>query len=440
MLDLTPFRAEPARLKAALARRGVNPEAIDAVAEVDARWSALVEVREALRARRRRISEEYAAGQRAGPLAFVAGTVPFSPEALKQLGRQVAGELADVEDRMAALESDRDAALLALPNLPSTDTPDTPPAAAPPPAWSKPFAPLSHADLVEVLCLAESHDPPGLGRGFLVWRGRGARLVRALVNFMLDVHTREFGCEEVRAPALATRAALTASAHLPTHEGRMYRVAGDPDAPPQGDAGDLFLAPRAEPHLAMLYAGQVLDAAALPVRLASAGPAWRREGPAAGATGQGLVRLHEFDTVERYTFCRPEDADAELAHAVRAAETIIERLGVPFRRQLRAATELSHAAAHTVDLDVWSPATPGGWLTVASLSTFTDYQARRTGTRYREAGGHTGLVHTVGGAAVAVPRLVAAILETHQEPDGSVCLPAALAPLVGEDILRAKSD
>lgn len=243
---------------------------------------------------------------------------------------------------------------------------------------------------------------------------------------------------------------------------------------------DLFLAPRAEPHLANLYAGEILDAARLPVRLACAGPAFRRE---AGG-GRGLLRLHQFDTAELYTFAAPEQEEEELARAVRAAETILERLGVPHRRRLRPAPRLSHAAAKTIDLEVWAPGIPadaggndvtsprreagvdggrggslaahppltrwasrgasppalhppsGRWLAVAALSTFTDYQARRTNTRYRDAGGRTRFVHTLGGAAVALPHLVAALLENGQEADGTVRLPPALAPYFGGDTLR----
>jgi seryl-tRNA synthetase len=310
------------------------------------------------------------------------------------------------------------------------------------------------------------------GRGFVTWRGSGARLIRALVNFMLDVHTRECGYEEVRAPAVASRAALTGSAHLPLLEDKMYAVAerarepaaepaapggmptpplregkmyavGAPTAPAHGPAvpapepaaeaaghsqtsQDLFLAPRAEPHLANLYAGEILDAARLPIRLACAGPAFRRE---AGG-GRGLLRLHQFDTVELYVFASAEQEEEELARAVRAAETIPERLQVPHRRSLRPAPRLSHAAAKTIDLEVWAPGIKE-WLAVAAISTFTDYQARRTNTRYRDAGGRTRFVYTIGGAAVALPHLVAALLENGQEADGSVRLPAALGPYFG---------
>ncbi len=495
MLDVALVRAEPARVRAALARRGVPPEAVDAVAELDAQAAGRIEVREALRIRRRRISEEIAKGK---------GSAPSSAPArddLMELGREVAAELAAVEADLADLEARRLLAIYALPNLPATDTPEEVPSQGAGPTWPKPFAPLHHADLVELLGLAVAAAAPGPGRGFLIWRGAGARLVRALTAFMLDIHTHEFGCEEIRAPAITTRAALTNSAHLPLLEDKMYALCEPlrrvgalhprgheedrvgPEDPPYtgGSDRDLFLAPRAEPALAGLYADKVLDAAMLPIRLVSAGPAFRREASAGGAAGRGLIRLHEFDTVELYAFARPDQADDELARAVRAAETILTRLEVPFRRRLRAARDLSHAAAKTIDFEVWSPACDR-WLPVAAISSFTDYQSRRTATRYSEPGGPsrqssvggtatlcrcvavgpgpaattatqqrgratpaTGarpggrprFVHTIGGAAVALPHLVAAILENFQESDGSVRLPSALGPLLGGQLRLA---
>jgi len=490
MLDLAVLRAEPARVKAALARRGVSAEAVDAAVDLDRRWCARQEVREALRTRRRRISDEVAR-QKDGAEADDAETE--APD-LVRAGRRAARDLKAVEGAMRDLAARRKAALLALPNLPGTDVPDAPPAADPSgPAWPHAFPPLPHWDLVQMLHLAEPAH--GAGSGFLLWRGMGARLVRGLVRFMLDVHTEKGEREEVRAPPLATREALTASAHLPTLERMLLEVGGaGRDAPSRereheeerggsphpprdtkgergrcgdrpshthrrpGDA-DLFLAPRAEPHLATLYAGTVLEADRLPVRLVVEATALRRAPHGGGAGGRGLLRLAAFPTVEVYALCRPEESDDELQRAVAGAETVLERLGVAHRRRVRAATDLSHAAARMVSLDVWCPGLPveedkaerggsrhpprdahggrGRWVEVAALSSFTDYQARRAGTEYRGEDGQTRLVHTVGGAAVAVPRLLAALLETGQQADGSVRLPAALAAEMGVSVLGA---
>lgn len=419
MLDLALVRGEPARVKAALARRGVGPEAVDRAARIDDRWLARQEVAEALRVRRRRIAEEVADRRRAG-----ADTAD-----IEQLGREVAGDLRTVAQEMADLDAARRRALADLPNLPATDVPGEPPHGTEPPAWPHDFAPLHHADLLETLGLVHPGGGTATGRGFLTWRDAGARLVRALVAFMLDLHTGEHGCEEVRCPALATGDELFGSAHLPTLAEKMYAVES-------GDDAHLYLVPRAEPHLANLLAGQTLEAGALPRRFVAAGPAFRAEIGSHGRAGRGLLRLHQFPTVELYTFCRPDRSNDELVRAAGAARAVLQRLGLPHRERLRAAPELSHAAAKTVDLEVWAPGV-GEWLGVAALSDFTDYQARRTNTRFvGAAGDKPRLVHTVGGAAVAVPRLLAAMLETGQGENGSVGLPEALGSYVPGLTLR----
>jgi len=422
MLDLALIRAEPARLKASLARRGIGAEAVDRAADLDARWCARETAAQALRARRRRIAEEVAEGKHAG----------HDTSNLEQLGRQVAEELRGAERGLDELDAARRQALLALPNLPAADVPEETIASSESAARDRGSGgsggPLPHWDLIKILSLAHTAEGSA-GRGFLIWRGCGARLVRALVALLLDFHTREGGFEEVRCPAVATARALEGSAHLPTLEDKMYNVA----------ASDLYLAPRAEPHLANLYAGKVIGAGALPVRLVASGPAFRREAGAAGRDSRGLLRLHEFPTVEVYVFCRPEESDAELERAVDSAAGVLERLNLRHRRLLRGARQLSHAAARTIDLEVWAPGL-ARWLQVAAISSFTDYQARRTNTRFRDAGGKARWVHTVGGAAVGVPHLLAAILENGQRADGSVALPEALCPYMGgQETLRAGS-
>jgi len=519
MLDLSLLRAQPARVRAALERRGVGAERVDAAVDLDRRWSARREMREALRTRRREISDEVA--RRKSSAGAEDAAEDAAPD-LVRAGRRAGRDLKAVEGAMGDLSARREAALLALPNLPAPDVPETPPAPDPSgPPWPHAFPPLAHWDLVTMLHLVETAEASA-GSGFLLWRGAGARLVRGLVRFMLQVHTGEGGREEVLAPPVATRRALAGSAHLPTLEEMLYAVVepggarehgekrgGSPHPPrdaqdergrcgdrPRKSVGgasdaDLFLAPRAEPHLATLYAGEVLEARRLPVRLAAAATALRHTPHGGGAAGRGLLRLRAFPTVEVYTLCRPAESDAELERALAGAETILGRLEVAHRRRVRGATELSHAAARSVSLDVWCPGLPaeeddherggsphpprgahgergrygdpprnsgdtgsraagpetcraesapgarGRWVEVTVLSSFTDYQARRTGTQYRDADGRSRLVHTVGGAAVAVPRLVAAILETGQGADGAVRLPAALEPYVGTAVLGA---
>lgn len=420
MLDWRLIRAEPARVRAGLARRGAPVDALDRALECDARWSARSLVAEALRLRRRRTSEEVARAKTAGE----------ATGDLERLGREIAEELRSARHDLARLDAQRRLALLALPNLPASEVPEeTAVLDTPPPPLER--RRLAHWDLLEFLHLAHTADVSS-GHGFLMWRGAGARLLRALAALMLDVHARQFGYEEVRCPSVATREALEGSAHLPGLEEKMYAVLapGADRSLAVAASNDLFLAPRAEPHLANLFRGQVLDAGALPARFVASGPAFRREADHGGAAGRGLLRLHEFPTVEVYTFCRPEESEAELARAVEAATKILALLEAPHRRLLRGARSLSHAAAKTIDLEVWA-AGAEQWLGVAALSSFTDYQARRTETRFRAADGKPHLVHTVGGAAVAIPRLVAALVESGQETDGSVRLPEALWPYMG---------
>jgi len=460
MLDSRLIRAEPARVQAALGRRGMAAEAVQQAADCDARWLARQAVADALRTRRRRASEEVARAKAAGE----------PTDDLERLGLEIAEELRRAQRDLARLDAERRLALLDLPNLPATDVPEAT-AVLEEPASLPERGGMTHWDLIRMLDLAHTAAGHGTlagracrgstaargrareasaGRGFLIWRGQGARLLRALAAFMLDVHARQFGYEEVRCPSVATREALEGSAHLPGLEEKMYAVDRGRSLTRlrQGYGGqalaasndnDLFLAPRAEPHLANLFRGQVLDAGALPARFVASGPAFRREADHGGAAGRGLLRLHEFPTVEVYAFCRPEESEAELAHAVEAATKILALLDVPHRRLLRGTRRLSRAAAKTIDLEVWA-AGAEQWLGVAALSSFTDYQARRTETRYRAADGKPRLVHTVGGAAVAIPHLVAALVENGQEADGSVRLPEALALYFGQANLHLKQE
>jgi len=440
MLDSRLIRAEPARVRAGLARRGATPDALDRATDLDARWTARDALADALRLRRRRAAEEVRRAKTAGE--------PTGD--LERLARQVAEELREVERDLARLRARRDRALGDLPNLPAPEVPEETAVLDAPPSTLRRGA-LAHWDLIRILDLARPAEASA-GRGFLIWRDAGERLLRALEAFMLDLHAREFGYTPVRCPAVATRAALEGSAHLPALEAKMYALfesgAEAPGQPQSAvararaknvtggsrrrleEGAGLFLVPRAEPHLANLFRGQILEADAMPLRFVAAGPALRREADHGGAKGRGLLRLHEFPTVEVYAFSKPETGEAELDHAVDAATQVLARLGLAQRRLLRGARRLSLAAAKTIDLEVWA-AGMGEWLGVAAVSTFTDYQSRRTRTRYRGADGKARLVHTVGGAAVALPHLVAALLENGQESDGSVRLPDALGPYLG---------
>jgi seryl-tRNA synthetase len=261
------------------------------------------------------------------------------------------------------------------------------------------------------------------GSGFAVFRGTGARLVRALLNFFLDVHTGEHGYEEVSPPVLVNRASMTGTGQLPKFEDDAYRIADD----------DLFLIPTAEVPVTNLYRDEILDGAELPKGFCAYTPCFRREAGSAGKDTRGVLRMHQFDKVELVRYCAPEQSDAELATLLGHAESMLMRLGIPYRVKLLAAGDTGFASAKTYDLEAWAPGV-GAWLEVSSCSTFTDFQARRANIRYRPAKGEKPrFLHTLNGSGLAFPRTIACILEHYQQPDGTVVVPEVLRTYLGFD-------
>ena len=264
------------------------------------------------------------------------------------------------------------------------------------------------------------------GSGFVVLRGLGARLTRALMNFFIDVHTREHGYEELWVPVVVNRQTMIGTGQLPKFEDDMYGIRDS----------DLYLVPTAEVPVTNISRDELVDAATLPKGFVAYTPCFRREAGAAGKDTRGLLRLHQFDKVEIVRYTTPEQSPAEHERLTRHAETLLERLELPYRRVLLAAGDTGNSSAKTWDLEAWAPGV-GKWLEVSSCSTFTDYQARRANIRYRPAPGEKPrFVHTLNGSALAFPRVIACLLETHQQPDGSVAVPAVLRPYLGTDVLR----
>jgi seryl-tRNA synthetase len=262
------------------------------------------------------------------------------------------------------------------------------------------------------------------GSGFVVLKRGGARLVRALMSFMLDLHTREHGYEEAWVPYLVTRETMTGTGQLPKFEDDLYRT-----------DDDFFLIPTAEVPVTNLLRGEILDAGALPRALTAYTPCFRREAGAAGKDTRGLIRLHQFDKVELVRFTTPESSAQELETLTGHAERVLQLLGLPYRVVLLAAGDTSFASAKTYDLELWAPGV-GKWLEVSSCSNFGDFQARRANIRYRPAPGEKPrFVHTLNGSALAFPRTIIAILEHYQRPDGTVTIPDALRPYYGGDLL-----
>jgi seryl-tRNA synthetase len=254
-----------------------------------------------------------------------------------------------------------------------------------------------------------------------VYRSGGARLVRALMNFMLDLHTNEHGYEECWVPLVANEASMTGTTQLPKFRDDMYRVEGE----------DGFLIPTAEVPLTNLYRDEILDAADLPKAFTAYSACFRKEAGSAGKDTRGLLRVHEFDKVELVRYATPENALAELESMTGHAEAVLQKLGLPYRVVLLAAGDTGFGSAKTYDLEVWAPGV-AKWLEVSSCSLFEDFQARRASIRYRPAAGEKPkFVHTLNGSALAFPRIIAAILEHYQQPDGSVSLPEVLHRYVG---------
>jgi seryl-tRNA synthetase len=264
------------------------------------------------------------------------------------------------------------------------------------------------------------------GSGFIVYRGRGARLVRALMNMMLDIHTEEHGYEETWVPLVVNRASMTGTGNFPKFEDDAYAVTAD----------ELFLIPTAEVPVTNLYRDEILEASELPKRFCAFSACFRREAGAAGKDTRGLLRVHEFDKVELVRYANPETSLEELELLTSQAETILKRLELPYRVLLLAAGDTGFSSAKTYDLEVFAPGV-GKWLEVSSCSLFTDFQARRANIRFRPAPGEKPkLVHTLNGSALAFSRIIASILEHHQQPDGSVRIPEALQPYLGRAELR----
>jgi seryl-tRNA synthetase len=261
------------------------------------------------------------------------------------------------------------------------------------------------------------------GSGFVAYRALGARLVRGLINFFIDLHAREHGYEEVWPPVLVNRATMTGTGQLPKFEEDAYAVRGD----------DLFLIPTAEVPVTNLYRDEIVEAEMLPKGFVAYTPCFRREAGSAGKDTRGILRTHEFDKVELVRYAVPEDSANQLERLTRHAETALELLGLPYRRKLLAAGDTGFSSAMTYDLEAWAPGV-GAWLEVSSCSNFTDFQARRANIRFRAAKGEKPrFIHTLNGSGLALPRVIACILEHHQRADGSVALPEVLAPYIGTD-------
>jgi seryl-tRNA synthetase len=417
MLDYRLLRGEPDTVRDALHKRGYPSDILDEWLAIDQRWREITTQVETLTAEQNRVSKEIPLRKKAGE-----DTEPL----LEQL-RSLKAQIEQLEHEKRALEAEREAKLLLLPNIPHSTTPvgndasenvEVRRGGQPHPMA---FEPKPHWELAESLGLIDFERGAKVGgSGFHFYTGLGARLERALINFMLDLHTREHGYVEVFPPFLVRPEVMVGTGQLPKFEEEMYRCADDP----------LYLIPTAEVPVTNLYREEILSAEQLPIYLAAYSPCFRREAGAAGKATRGLLRLHQFNKVELVKFTTPETSYEEHEKLLRDAETVLQRLELPYRIVALCTGDLGFAAAKCYDLEVWAPGVQM-WLEVSSCSNFEAFQARRANIRYRpEPTAKPEFVHTLNASGVATPRLMAAILENYQQADGSVAIPEALRPYI----------
>ena len=426
MLDVKLIRQDPAAVRERLAARGNRAEtdaAVDRVLALDAERRALIAEGDELKARRNAVSQQVGERKRARESA---------DDLIAEMG-QVNARIKELDGRLREVEGGMDDLLLRLPNL--TD-PSLPPggeeANAVVRSWGErrtfAFTPRPHWEIGAELGILDL--PAGAkvaGSGFPVYRGMGARLQRALINYFLDLHTREHGYTEVEPPFVVTRESMQGTGQYPkfVEEGDAYFLPED----------GLYLIPTSEVPVTNLHRDDLLEAERLPIAYTAYSPCFRREAGSAGKDTRGLLRVHQFDKVEMVRFERPEDSDAALERMTAHAETVLQRLGLPYRVLVLASGDIGFSASKTYDLEVWAPGV-GKWLEVSSASNFRDFQARRASIRYRpEAGAKPEFVHTLNASGVALPRTVVALLENGQQEDGSVLLPEPLHPYLGTDRL-----
>lgn len=347
-----------------------------------------------------------------------------------------AAKIKELDVQLTALQAERDAVLLTFPNLPHESVPVGKSAEDNPVVreWGTPrtfdFTPKPHWEIGEGLGILDFERAARMARArFAVLMGAGARLERALINFMLDLHTREHGYTEVEPPFLVNRAALTGTGNLPKFEQDLFKIGGE---------WDLFLIPTAEVPLTNLHREEILDGRNLPIKYTAYTPCFRSEAGSYGADVRGLIRQHQFDKVELVKFTTPEQSHDELEALTRNAETILEKLGLPYRRVLLCTGDMGFASAKTFDIEVWLPS-QNTYREISSCSNTEGFQARRANIKFRADGtGKPQHVHTLNGSGLAVGRTLIAILENYQQADGSVIIPEALRPFMGSDkIVRA---
>jgi seryl-tRNA synthetase len=420
MLDAAYVREHFDDIRRGLARRGVSLDAeLDQLAQLETERRRMIPQIEGLKREQNTAVEEVARAKRQGQ------DVGEIVSANKERGQQIK----QLENQLADLEQQRSGLLMTLPNLPEASVPEGRGAEdnvevrreGGPREFD--FEPKAHWDIGPELGILDFERATRMsGARFSVLLGAGARLARALINFMLDVHTREHGYIEVEPPFLVNADALRGTGNLPKFEQDLFRIDG---------GWNLYLIPTAEVPLTNLHRGEILDGRKLPLRYTAYTPCFRSEAGSYGADVRGLIRQHQFDKVELVKFAAPEQSYDELESLTRNAETILQRLGLPFRTVVLSTGDMGFASAKTYDVEVWLPSQKT-YREISSCSNTEAFQARRANIRFRREGtGKAEFVHTLNGSGLAVGRTLIAVLENFQQKDGSVLIPAALRPYMG---------
>ncbi|MFH1688488.1 MAG: serine--tRNA ligase [bacterium] len=415
MLDIRLIREDPERIKAGLARK-FDKSDIDTVLDLDSRRRDVIRQVEDLKAERNRASAEIGQKKKDGQPA---------DDAIKAM-RDVGQKIADRDNALRELEGELNTKLSWLPNLPHESVPvgkDETDNQFVRQWGEKPkqdFKVLPHWEIGEKLGILDLPAATRVsGSGFYLLKGLGARLMRALANYMLDVHAAD-GYTEIWPPAVVNAETMFGTGQLPKMAEDMYYIERD----------DLYLIPTAEVPLTNMYRGEILSAAQLPIRMVAFSPCFRREAGAAGKDTRGMLRVHQFEKVELVKIVPPEDSYDELEDLVKQAQKILQGLNIHYRVMTLATGDLSFASAKTYDLELWASGV-GKYLEISSVSNFEDFQARRMNTRFRDDEKKIRFPHTLNGSGLAFARLIPAILENYQNADGTVTVPEVLRPYLG---------
>jgi seryl-tRNA synthetase len=418
MLDIKLIREKPDFVRERLATRGRGDDArIAEIAALDEHRRKLLAEGDNLKAERNKVSKEIGALKSKGQDASAQMT------SMKQVGERVAA----IDAEVAGIDETLQQILLMIPNLPhesvavGKDSADNPEIRKWGEAPKFAFTPKAHWDIGEQLGILDFARAAKIsGSGFILYKGAGARLERALINFLLDLHTSQHGFTEVSPPFLINRKAMIGTGQLPKFEEDMYRLRDE----------DMYLAPTAEVPVANIHREEVLREEQLPIYYCAYTPCFRREAGAAGKQTRGMIRVHQFDKVEMIKFVKPETSYDELEKMTACAEKVLQLLGLHYRVVLLCTGDVGFASAKTYDIEVWAPG-QNAYLEVSSCSNCEEFQARRANIRFKGADGKNRFVHILNGSGTALARLYVALLETYQQADGSVKIPEALLPYMG---------